>query len=500
LAYTNSPQISTYKTEEVLFDGADMFRSGDTSVERDLQIVNMFYDRISQENKTKSLLVKKRPGLAATTYSFSKVAAANPVRGSFYDATQNAFYWVVLDKVYVVNPDVGTSIRTVTTLTTTTGYVGFCSFLKSDNTRYVCITDGIEMWIDNYATTTCTEVTDVDFPTPHEPYPVYIDGYLLVIKKNSGDFYNSDLDDPFAWTSDNFLSAEIHSDYALRLFKVKNYLVVLGNGSIEYFWNAGNTSGSPFSRNDSPTRNLGYVTGGVQIEDTVYFVGQDNNKNLAVYALNSFKADRISNPVVDRTLQTRASTNNVKAPVTLGVDGHSISIDGHTFYILVTPQTTWAYDVDDKFWYEWKNSDNTGLKIEAVWGMYNGAVYCAITGQSTFSIFSTNVYQDFGSNFTCRYTTEHLQFGTGNWKVANKLYLSASKHLNTGTSNVLVSWSYDDWSSGGFVGTRNINVFSNSPYFTRLGRFRNASFRFEYADNYPFFMNSFYLTMNVQGV
>lgn len=477
-----------------------MFRDGDTSVQRDLQIVNMFYDRVSQENKTRSSILKKRPGLASTIYSFSKVSASNPIRGSFYDAPQNAFYWVVLDRVYVVNPDVGTSIRTVTTLTTTTGYVGFCSYLKGDNTRYICITDGIELWIDAYATTTCTKVVDPDFPTPHQPYPVYIDGYLLLIKTGTGDFYNSDVDNPFGWTAGNVLSAEINADYALRLFKVKNYLTVFGTSSIEYFWNAANTSGSPFSRNDSPTRNLGYVTGGVQIEDTVYFVGQDNNKNLAVYALNSFKVDRVSTPVVDRTLQTRGSTSNVKAPVTLNSDGFSISVDGHTFYILVTPQTTWAYDIDDKFWYEWKNSSNTGLQIEAVWGMYNGAVYCAVAGQSSFSIFATSVYQDFSSNFTCRYTTEDLEFGTGNWKVANKLYITASKHLGTGISPLTVSWSYDDWAPDGPTGTRNINVFSNSPFITRLGRFRNASYRFEYTDNYPFFMSGFYLTMNVMGI
>ncbi len=500
MAYTNSPQISTYKTEEIPFDGASMFRNGDTSIQRDLQIVNMFYDRISQENKTKSLLVKKRPGLGASTYSFSKVSATDPVRGSFYDAPQNAFYWAVLDKVYVVNPDVGTSIRTVTTLSTTTGYVGFCAFLKSDNTRYVCLTDGTELWIDDYAITTCTEVTSADLPVPHQPYPVYIDGYLLLVKTNTGDIYNSDLDDPFGWTAGQFISAEINSDYAIRPFKVKNYLTVLGSGSIEYFWNAGNTSGSPFSRNDSPTRNLGYITGGVQIEDTVYFVGQDNGKNLAVYALNSFKVDRISTPVVDRTLQTRTATNNVKAPITLNTDGHSISIDGHTFYVLVTPQTTWVYDIDDKFWYEWKNPAGAGLQVEAVWSMYGGAVYCAIAGQSTFSIMATDVYQDFGSNFTCRYTTERTDFGTGNWKVGNKLFLSASQHSSTGTSNVLATWSYDDWAPGSTVGTRNINVFSASPFITRLGRFRDASYRFEYSDNYPFYMTAMYLTMNVMGV
>jgi len=41
LAFSNNPQFSTYKQESIKFDGTTMFRSGDTTVNRDLQIVNM---------------------------------------------------------------------------------------------------------------------------------------------------------------------------------------------------------------------------------------------------------------------------------------------------------------------------------------------------------------------------------------------------------------------------------------------------------------------------
>lgn len=499
MAYTNSPQTSTYKTEEVVFTGTDLFRSGDTSVNRDLQIVNLFYDRISQENQQRDLRLKKRFGLSGTGYSLTKVSNSDILRGSFYDIDQNGFYWAVGNKVYSANPDVGTSIRLVTTLSTSSGYVGFCAYAKSDATRYVCITDGIDLWLDDYASTTCTQVVSPDLPTPHQPYPVYIDGYLMLIKKNSAEIWNSDLDDPFGWTAGNFIEAEISSDYSLRLFKVKNYLISVGYNSIEYFWDAANTTGSPFSRNDSPTRNIGYITGGVLIGETVFFVGQDSGQNASVYAINSFKIERVSNPVVDRTIQTLSAINNVKNPINLDQDGFCVSMDGHNFYVLVTPQTTWAYDITEKIWYEWKGSDNTGLKIEAAWGMYNGATYCAIKNQPTISIFSPTNYQDFGANFTCRYTTDHMMFGTGNWKVLHRLYLNCSMHNFTGTSFANVSWSDNDWADSGTT-PRNINIFSSSPYITKCGKFRNRSFRIEYRDNYPFFMTGLYLDLNIMGI
>ena len=55
MAFTNSPSNETYKTVDIKFDGTDLYRSGDLSVNRDLQIWNMYYERISQENKTKDL-------------------------------------------------------------------------------------------------------------------------------------------------------------------------------------------------------------------------------------------------------------------------------------------------------------------------------------------------------------------------------------------------------------------------------------------------------------
>ena len=495
MAFSQAPQFNTYQQKEVTFDGGVLFRSGDTSINRDIQIVNMYYDRISQENKTREVRLRKRPGLTDSSYSLTKSAASDVVRGSFYDVDQNAFYWAVGNKLYAVKPDVGTTVRTVATLNTSSGYVGFCSFLKADDTRYVLASDGTDLWVDNFAATSCARVTDAQMPTPHQPYPVYLNGYVFLIEASSGNIWNSDNDDPTAWTAGSYITAEISSDYALRMIKAKNYLVVLGYNSAEYFWDAGNASGSPLSRNDSPVRGVGYITGLATIGDITYFVGQDEKKNLGVYMLNSFKIDKVSNSVVDRTLETYSSTSNAKGNVTLNKDGFGVSVDGHTFYVLVTDQTTWVYDVDDKFWYEWESSDGLGLKFEAVWGMYNGGVYAAIKNKTSISILSPSIYQDFGSNFTCRYVTEPLDFDTFNWKTANRLVLGCSRHLNTGTSNATISWSDDDWAST--TGSRSVNVFSISPMVHRLGKFRVRSIKVEYAANYPFWVKKLTLNINI---
>lgn len=498
MAFSNTPQNDTYRTVSIKIDGSAMYRYGNLSSQKDAQIINAFYDRISQENKEREVRLLKRSGLADTTYSLTKASNTDVLRGFFNDVDTNTFYWAVNNKVYSVSPDVGITVRTVTTLATSSGYVGFCTYLKANGTRYIIFTDGTELWVDDYVSVSCNKVTDPDLPSPHQPYPIYLNGYVFLIKNNTGDIYNSVNDDPTSWEPDEFISAEINSDYAERLFKIKNYIICLGSASIEYFWDAGNDTGSPLSRNDSPTRNLGYVTGGAQAGDLIFFVGQDEKQNLAVYVIEGFKATRVSNSIVDRTLQTFSSTQNSKGNVTLNKDGFIVSDNGHTFYVLVAGQTTWAFDVDEKLWYEWQGSDNTGLKIEAVWGMYNGASYLAIQNRTTISIMSPSLYQDFGANFRCRYTTENNSFGSLNWKICNRLTVNGSQSQASGTSNLGVSWSDKDWADGGTT-SRNINVFSVSPFINRLGRFRKRSFRLEYSDNYPWYITELSLELNILG-
>lgn len=498
MAFSTSPQFNTEQTKRIEFDGTTFFRSGNLAIQRDMQLVNVFYDRVSQENKTREVAVKKRSGLSTTTYNLTKNTSSDVLRGSFYDSDQNAFYWAVNNHVYVCRPDVGVASTLVTTLSTSSGYVGFCAFLKSTGTRYVCFSDGTDLWIDDYIAVSCTKVVDVDMPTPHVPCPVYIDGYILLIKLGTSDMYNSAVDDPFTWDLE-FISAEISSDASLKIIKAKNYVCVLGYNSVEYFWDAGNATGSPFSRNDSPFRSVGYITGLCTIGDTSYFIGREGKTNTAVYSIDSFKVERISNSVVDRTIQTYVNTQNQKSPVSLDKDGYCVSVDGHTFYVIVVGQTTWAYDVMDKFWYEWKGSDGNGLQFEAAWAMYDGSQYVAISGQTYMSIMNPVNYQDFGQNFTCKYVTESWDGETSNWKVCSRLMLKCDMTNYVGTSNAQISWSDNDWADGGIAVPRNLNTFSSSPFITNLGRFRNRSYKIEYTDNYPIRMYGLEMRLNIMG-
>lgn len=496
MAYTKTPETSTYQTVPLSFDGTTQYRSGTLSVQRDCNVVNMYYERLSQTDKTQETYLKKRPGVRATAYNLTKSSSSDVLRGYYYDTASNKLYWAVNNKVYSVSPDTSSSIRTVATLATSSGQVGFTEFLKvSSSTKYVIFSDGTDLWIDDYVGLSCNKVTDVDLPTPHLPQPITLNGYVFLAKTNTGDIYNCVNDDPTSWVPGDFITTEMSGDYVVQLAVNRNYVVAFGSNSLEIFWDAANVSGSPLARNDSGYKDIGYITGLRQIGNVLYFVGQDRGRNLGVYFLDGFTLKEISDSIVARSIQTIANTDNIKASLNYDRYGYSISSDGHTFYVLVTPQTTWVYDLDEKFWYEWKNSAGNGLDIEASWSMLNGAQYLAIGGQTYISQMSPELYQDFGSNYSCSYTTERFNANSYNKKVLNRIVIAADAHLTTGTSNITLTWSDDDWKNT--TGTRDFNVFKARPTGHTFGQFVTRSFRITYTDNYPLRLRGMELEINI---
>ncbi len=497
MAYTNTPQNSTYRREEVTFDATPTLRSASSSVRRDSHIINFFYDRISQENKTREVMLKKRPGIQATAQTLQKSVTTDTVRGYFYEEQEDIYFWAVGNKVYKYIPaPAGSYTALVATLATSSGGVGFEKFQKSTGEVYILFSDGTNLWSQQlrvYPDTAAASVVDADLPASHIPSIVVVDGYVFLAKGN--DLYNSDNDTFDSWTSGNFITCEMSADGIRHIFQNKNYIVAIGYDSLEVFWDAANVSGSPLSRNDSAFKSIGYITGYAKAGDKHYFVGQEKGKLQSVFMMDGFKVDKISDEVVDRTIQSQLNTDFGVAQVASS-KGHIVSVDGHTFYMLCSTGITWVFDVDEKMWYEWRTSSNAQLRIEAVWAKYNGGQYIAIKDANTLDFMSPLIYQDKGSNFTCSYTTEDNLFGSSNWKVCNRTILVADRHLATGTSNLTLQWSDNDWTDNP-TSSQTLNVFANRPTARRCGRFINRSYRLLYSDNYPLRMKSLELMLNI---
>lgn len=92
------------------------------------------------------------------------------------------------------------------------------------------------------------KITDANYPSPTGGV-VALDGYFFTAAR--GSIYQSSINDPSSWATADVVGADYASDRIAFLFRVGQYVAAAGQGgTIQYFQNNGNTTGSILSRAD----------------------------------------------------------------------------------------------------------------------------------------------------------------------------------------------------------------------------------------------------------
>lgn len=484
MPFTKSPTIDTYSTERVSLYKEITDRSAYD--DKDENYINVFFEPIKERalNDNRKWITK-RPG------NTSGLASVNSriVRG--------VHYWQDLQRIYFAS---GTNIyyRDLVGNTTTTiasvftndidTEVGFCEFLYDDGTVVLMVTDGFQLFRINSASTV-TQVTDPDLPAPHRTSLVFLDGYLFLVDNNTADIYNSDLNDPTAWTPGNFITAEMDADYVLKICKLNNYLLAFGTHTIEYFWDAGVETGSPMQRNDTPVKINGYLGGFAQFGNQIYFVGNSEASIPSIFKLEDFKISEVASETVCKYLSSLTNTR-------VSWKGNIISTAGRTFYMLYAGTSTFIMDLRTQLWTRWARGTNTYFDmIYSVNVQQTSAFNCFFfldQNSTTLYFFKENIYQDNLTNFTCTIITDTTDFGTMNRKTMSKLVVIGDRPDID--ANLMVSWSDDDYKT--FSTPRAINLNQDMPDIKQLGVFRQRIFKFELAANAPMRLDSIEVDIN----
>ena len=477
-----TPVNSTYQTKT--FPLLSVLDSREGSSTYDSIAINCLTEIVETEEGKEVHLIK-RDGSEEIVASVS----SSPIRGMFHDNARGELYVAIDTDIYIYDSSDFSLITTLAAaFASADSKVGFCAYLYEDGTSVVIATNGTVLnRIDNAHAVT-TSATAVSTVGTWVATPIYYDGYLLLVKSGTGDCYNSDVNDPMTWTAGNFITAEISPDTVSDIAKINNYFVLFGRESIEYFYDAGNPTGTPFARNDVFVKLVGLLNRSiVSYGNDLYMVGRKNEGVPEVFVLEDFKLTPISTPAIRRWLVTATET----------VYGFLLSMNGHDMYVLRAGGRCFYYDITSKLW------GRLGFQGSVSNFLINNAyIIDGTTGQeSLFSIttdnaiyrFTPDVYQDNAVDFPVIFRTKRMNYGTNNNKFMSSMGIWADRAPSVGSIDVQST--DDDYLT--YSTARSVDLDHERPNLQQWGRFRARAFKFTYTSNNPLRIRNIEIDINM---
>lgn len=285
--------------------------------------------------------IYKRPG-TENYFSFSVPAPG-----------QGIFAWKT--EVYAVAGNV--LERTVsgfsTTLTgTSTALISWANTAPFADNPYVFIKKFDRGWLFNPDTDTLTPITQLStFGKSTVPGVVNLDGYFFVMTTD-GRIFNSGLTNPVTGYTE-FISIT-SSGVPVAIAKHENYLVAFTNTGIEFFYDAGNATGSPLAAVQSAPIGIGCFApySIADIDGGLAFVSSTSSGQISVHMLP-----------VGGTIPIEIADENIQRILKLAdlsdVRAWGARAGGHLFYVIVIKETgiALAYDATSKSWAIWTQSN-----------------------------------------------------------------------------------------------------------------------------------------------
>lgn len=492
MAYTKTPMESTYQTKRVpmMFESeARAWNNQDTLAQ------NVLFELYKGEQTGDSYFeVIKRPG----TVQLTDRGAAAIILGVYYSKTTESIVYAYPGNVVVTRNGVATTYA-FPGMFAFDQNPGFTEFLYQDGTTDIIVSDGfIIASIDPIALTSLSTVNPVPNVGQHQPFPVYLDGYLFVAD-TKGNIWNSNLNDPLVFSPSNFLTAEAYPDIIKALVRVDNYIVALGVSSIEYFYDAANTNGSPLARYDSGSKPVGIFGIPAVLGNAIYFIGSRQGGIASVYSLENFKLTKLSNASIDRKVQIISTSDSFYTACNIVVGG------GHTTLVvsrwapngqvLPDPMGMLQYDLETGLWttLTFNLSASAGpirqttvverLNMPGQPLLQQNATLFAFAFAPDVYAFSVEEYTDLGAPITVACRTRPQDFGTSRIKFMSRA-LYVGDQLGTVTGQVLaIKLLFNDRQDS--YGYFTIPVESDYPVFYTGGAFRNVSYELAFEGDGP---------------
>lgn len=387
------------------------------------------------------------------------------IRGMFCSANGRAFV-VSNTELYEVTSGAATTLRG--TLTSDATIVTI-----TENFTQLIICDQTDLYTLTYATNSFAKVSDAD--KPNAKTVTYIDGYAVINKVDSGEFYISDIQDATAWNALDFATAEQSPDKLVRVFAALGQLYLFGERTTEAWYNSGDVD-FPFEKVSGANMPVGCAAANsvVEMDNTIFWLGQTENGQGIVYKMQGYVPQRVSTFAIEYAINKSTDLSNIRA--------YTYQMDGHTFYVLTggNLETTLVYDSATQLWHERAYLEEDGTYSTHLGTCHMFAFGKHFVGDKTSgNIYhmSLDYYDDDGRELRAERTFTHILNENKGFKIKElQVDFEYGVGLTTGQGSDPQVWLQvsDDgaqtWSREYFASIGKIGAYKTRAVWRRLGQ------------------------------
>lgn len=434
----------------------------DGTVTKDARLVNCYIE-VTKEGE---LDIYKRPGL--TNYNELNAGAAG--RGVYF--WQGALYSIFGNKLFRNNTEVASG------LDTSNGVYRFDSILGA--TPHLVLGNGKKAYAYEPVGGLSADLHSIDSDYPEETVKgfAYLNGPIYVMQPQAV-IWNSDnnsVDQPDDWNPLDFIRAQIEPDDGVFLTKQLVYVVALKQWTIEYFFDAGNATGSPLQSVQGMKVAYGcaHADSVQKINDILFFLSIDQTNSLQVSTLDKGAHAIVSTPAIDRLLANIDTTT---------IYSWQLKIAGHSFYIITFKESnlTLAFDITQDLWYQWTDANGNYFPIVA--SSYDANKRHVLQHESDGRLYyiDTTSYKDLTQPIVVDIFTPIFD-ASSNRRKHLKMMTFIGDQVDGSTLQVRkTDDDYRTWSQA-----RVVDLSLESPKLMDCGTFRRRAYHFRHTADTPF--------------
>ena len=292
--------------------------------------VNYFVERASSDGFLTPLELRDAPGLKPYVYVSGPAIGgipAGPVRGS-HDCEGKQFHVMGSTLYHVTNNGFAIPLGAIPG----TQRVNMAHNQIVGGNEVIITTGTPNGYVYNTVTQVFARITDPGYPGGGSVD--YMDTYLLSVEPYGRYWYWSDQASATSYNTLNRTEAEADPDSIVALAVNAFEVVIFGQQTVEFFYNAGGINGNTFkSKRVMNGHGCAARDSVVKLDNTLFWLGVDG----ILYRLNGYQAQPISSPQFTQRIQGK---NWAKAYA------YSFEDRGHVAYIITFPDgETFVYDV-----------------------------------------------------------------------------------------------------------------------------------------------------------